>query len=146
MADDEQPERQEKPPGTSRRKSETRQRTETLFARVTPDEKSAIQARADRAGLASAAFLRAIALGEAGPRARRRPPVDHVVIRQLLGELNRVGNNINQIARSLNSGEDLNIPELREALAAYVKVADAIYVALNKEPPGDHQGRQPRSP
>ena len=146
MANDEQPERQEKPPGTSRRKSETRQRTETLFARVTPDEKSAIQARADRAGLASAAFLRAVALGEAGPRARRRPPVDHVVIRQLLGELNRVGNNINQIARSLNSGEDLDMPELREALACYTKVADAIYVALNKEPPGDNQGRQPSSP
>ena len=60
MADDEQTPPREVSPGT-RRKSDKRQRTETLFARVTPEEKSAFVARADRAGMASAAFMRAAA-------------------------------------------------------------------------------------
>jgi len=36
------------------KKSDRRQRTETLFARVTPEEKSAFITRADRAGMATA--------------------------------------------------------------------------------------------
>ena len=59
---------------TPRNKSEKRQRTETLYARVTPEEKAAVIDRADKAGMAVAAFMRAVALGNAGPRAQRRPP------------------------------------------------------------------------
>lgn len=130
-------------PESPPKKSEKRLRTEVIFARVTPDEKAAFLARADRAGMATAAFMRAVAIGDPGPRARRRPPVDHVAIRQLLGELGRVGNNLNQIARAVNSGEDINLPALREALASYLPLRDAIFLALGKEPSGDHQGRQP---
>lgn len=125
------------------KKSEKRQRTEVIFARVTPDEKAAVMARADRAGMATAAFMRALAIGEPGPRARRRPTADHVAIRQLLGELGRIGNNINQIARAVNSGQLPELPELREALAAYLHLRDEIFVALGREKSGDHQRRQP---
>lgn len=145
MAEDDPSGRRDQPPPT-RRKSDKRQRTATIFARVTPEEKAAFAARADRAGLASAAFMRALALGEPGPRARRRPTVDHVAIRQLLGELGRVGNNLNQIARALNNGEAIDFPELREAVASYLPLRDAIFAALGKEPSGDHQRQQPRRP
>lgn len=130
-------------PESPPKKSEKRLRTEVIFARVTPDEKAAFLARADRAGMATAAFMRAVAIGEPGPRARRRPPVDHVAIRQLLGELGRVGNNLNQIARALNSEEKIGLPALREALASYLPLRDAIFVALGKEPSGDYQGQKP---
>jgi len=128
---------------TPRNKSEKRQRTETLYARVTPEEKAAVIDRADKAGMAVAAFMRAAALGNAGPRAQRRPPVDHVALRQLLGELGRVGNNINQIAKTVNAGEAPDVPELREALQAYLQLRDSIFDALRMEPSGDHQGRKP---
>ncbi len=128
---------------TPRNKSEKRQRTETIYARVTPEEKAAVIDRADKAGMAVAAFMRAVALGNAGPRAQRRPPVDHVALRQLLGELGRVGNNINQIARTMNAGEAPDVPELREALQAYLQLRDSIFDALRMEPSGDHQGRKP---
>lgn len=145
MADDEQPVRQE-PTGTSRRKSETRQRTETLFARVTPEEKATILARADRAGLASAAFIRAAVLGDAGPRARRRRPVEHTALVQLLAALNRVGNNLNQLARNSNLGLDIDVPDLRDALQQYRAVIDVIYDTLGMEPARDNQGQKPRGP
>ena len=114
--------------------SEKRQRNRHILIRVTEDELAAIEARADASGLSIAAYLRATALGNPGPRARRRPPVNHVVLRQLLGELGRVGNNVNQIARALNSGEAASVAELREALTAYLQLRNAIFVALNMDP------------
>ena len=145
MADDEQTPPREPSPGT-RRKSDKRQRTETLFARVTPEEKSAFIARADRAGMASAAFMRALALGDAGPRARRRRPVEHQALVQALATLNRVGNNLNQIARNTNRGMDIDVPQLRDALHQYHQVIAAIYDALGMEPARDNQGQEPGWP
>lgn len=123
--------------------SDKRQRTRLITFRVTDEEYALYQERASRSGLAVGAFARATGLNEAGPRARRRPPVDHVAIRQLLGELGRVGNNLNQIARALNVGEDIDLALLREALTSYLPLRDAIFVALGKEPSGDYQGRKP---
>lgn len=114
--------------------SEKRQRNMRLVVRMNTDEFNRIAARADACGLASAAFLRACGLdGDAGPRARRKPPVDHQLLRQVLGHVGRVGNNLNQIARSLNSRERASIPDLQEALRAYLDIRNAIYEALGKD-------------
>lgn len=145
MADDEQTPPREPSPGT-RRKSDKRQRTDVLFARVTPEEKSAFAARADRAGMASAAFMRALALGDAGPRAHRRRPVEHQALVQTLAALNRVGNNLNQLARNTNRGIDIDVPRLRDALTEYHAVIAAIYEALGMESARDNQGQEPRWP
>lgn len=120
----------------------TRQRRGQILVRLTDEELAVADDKADRAGLTRAAFVRAAIVGSPGPRAQRRPPADHVALRKLLGELGRVGNNINQIARTLNSGEDADIPELREALQAYLQLRDAIFDALGMEPSGDNQGRE----
>jgi len=114
-----------------------RQRTRQCLVRFTEQEFEDIAGKADRAGMASAAFLRAAALGSPGPRAQRRPPVDHIALRQLLGECGRVGNNLNQIAHNLNAGRPVNIPELRAALAAYLDIRAAILRALAMDTTGD---------
>lgn len=113
--------------------SETRQRTRRSSLRYTTDEFNRIAAKADKAGLAFAAFMRASALGDAGPRAQRRPPADHKALRQILGELGRIGNNLNQIARALNAGELVRLPELKDALRAYLGLRDTIFEALGKK-------------
>lgn len=129
-----------------RRKSDKRQRTEVLFARVTPEEKSAVVARADRAGMATAAFMRALALGDPGPRARRTPPVNHIALRQIVADLGRIGNNLNQLARGMNMGEAPEVAELREAAQSLMDARNAIFEALGKEPAGDYQGKEPGRP
>lgn len=129
--------------------SANRKRTKQCLVRFTDDEFEQVVGKADRAGIAAAAFLRAAALGDPGPRARRRPPADHQALRRILGELGRVGNNINQIAYHLNCGEGMSLPELRQALAAYLEIRNAIFEALGMRPepadpvPPDHdyQGR-----
>ncbi|HVA89571.1 MAG TPA: plasmid mobilization relaxosome protein MobC [Chloroflexota bacterium] len=114
--------------------SDKRRRLRQSLVRWTDEEFNALAAKADKAGLAIAAFMRAAALGDAGPRAQRRPPADHKALRQILGELGRVGNNLNQIARALNAGEQARLPELKDALRAYMAIRDAIFEALGKKP------------
>jgi hypothetical protein len=115
--------------------SEKRQRTTRRSVRFTADEFNEIAAKADNSGLGFAAFLRAAALeGNAGPRAQRRPPADHKALRQILGHVGRIGNNVNQIARALNSGEEASLPDLQEALRAYLDIRNAIFAALGKTP------------
>lgn len=129
-----------------RPKSDKRQRTDVIFARVTPEEKANFAARADRAGMTTAAFMRALAAGDTGPRAHRRRPVEHRMLAQVLAALNRVGNNINQIARATNMGHDIDVPELRDALQQYQAAVAALYDALGMEPAHDYQGQKPRRP
>lgn len=118
--------------------SSKRQRTHQIIVRCTEGEHAAILGKADRAGLASAAFLRAAALGEAGPRAQRRPPADHLALRQILGHLGRIGNNLNQIARGLNTEQQASLPELEQAIRAYLEQRDALFKALGKDPAGQN--------
>ena len=114
--------------------SDKRQRGKIQPVRCTLDEFNAIAAKADRAGLAVAAFMRAAALGDPGPRAQRRPPADHVALREILGHLGRIGNNINQIARGTNTGVQASLAELNEARRACQDMRKAIYEALGKDP------------
>ena len=122
--------------------SDKRQRGKTVTVRLSKDERDALDALASRSGLAAGAFMRAAAFGDAGPRAQRRPPVDHRALRQLLGECGRVGNNLNQIAKRLNEGGRADIPELRAALAAYLDIRAAILRALAMDTIGEDLPRQ----
>ncbi len=114
--------------------SDKRQRNKRCSMRLMDDEFNRIAAKADKAGLAFTAFLRAAALdGDVGPRAQRRPPVDHKALRQYLGQVGRLGNNINQIARALNSGEKAKLPELQQVLRACLDILNRINAALGKK-------------
>jgi hypothetical protein len=116
--------------------SDKRRRIRQSLVRWTEEEFNAIAAKADKAGLAVAAFMRAAALGDAGPRAQRRPPADKQVLREGLGQLGRVGNNLNQIARALNIGKFPSPPELKETLAACRQACGLISQALGMKKPG----------
>ncbi len=116
--------------------SDKRQRNGTpqSLVRWTDEEFNALAAKADKAGLAVAAFMRAAALGDAGPRAQRRPPADHKALRQILGAAR---------ARREQPEPDRPRPQRRrtpvtcrnckDALDACVDIRDAIFEALGKK-------------
>lgn len=85
-----------------KRRSENRQRMKGTFVRLTEAEHEAAKAKADAAGLSFAAYLRACALGDAGPRAQRSPTIERGLAAQAIAELNKAGSNLNQIAHSIN--------------------------------------------
>jgi hypothetical protein len=137
-----------------------RHRTRQLAVRCTPEELAAIQEKAAASGLATGAFARAAMLGGSGPRARRRTTADKEALLRVLAQLGRVGNNINQIARRLNTGDTIHLPSLEQALGAYLDIRNAIFEALGlapteapkgpatpaRRPAHDHQGRKPGGP
>jgi hypothetical protein len=122
----------------ARKKSQKRQRYKQIKTPCTLEEFNAVAAKADAAGMTRAAYSRTVLLGDAGPRSQRRMPADAQALRQILGQLGSVGNNINQIAYNLNlRARAPDIPELREALKDYARIRNAIYEALGLEPSGE---------
>ncbi len=86
--------------------SQQRQRLKGVRSAVTLEEYTAIENRARAAGLSTAAYLRACALGDKGPRSQRRPPVELQQFGKAIAELNKIGSNVNQIAHGVNLGKD----------------------------------------
>lgn len=80
--------------------------TTTTTIRLTADERAAVVAAAESLGLGPCSFARAATIRAAGrlpPHIRKRHDSIASVIAPVLGELGRIGSNINQIARVANS-------------------------------------------
>jgi Bacterial mobilisation protein (MobC) len=86
--------------------------------------------------LSLAAHMRLCALGDQGPRARRRPPVDRVLLARTNADLNRIGNNLNQIARALNIQESVALPGIEAARAELLEALAGIRRALGHDRQG----------
>ncbi len=84
-----------------------------IAVRVTERDRLLIAEMAAAAELSTGAFLRAVALGSAGARARKEPKKQREQLARLLGEIGKLGSNVNQIARWCNT--DRTAPHLREA-------------------------------
>jgi len=93
-----------------------------VAVRCTDEEYAAILGRASEAGLKIGSFLRSLALGDPGPRAARRPPIERQELARLLGELGKIGSNVNQLARGFN--RDGILPGFPEILAAQRDIRD----------------------
>lgn len=105
-----------------------------ISVRCTAEERSKIDDAARQAGLSIGAYLRSLALGSAGPRAVRRPPIERKELARLLGHLGKVGSNLNQLAHAFN--RERRIPGLDELNAIRQKVGelrDALMKALGRD-------------
>jgi mobilization protein NikA len=112
-------------------------RTRIIPVRCNESERTAIAEKATQAGLSVGAFLRSLALGDAGPRAVRRPPIERKELARLLGWLGKLGSNVNQLAHGFN--RDRILPGFPELLAIRREVAE-MRAALMKALGRDHQG------
>ena len=92
--------RRRNPKGGRPPKADGSLRDGSIVLRVTEIEKAAIQDAAKRTGLTASEYLRRLALTEELPF--RREAADPA----LLHELNAVGNNVNQLARSVHLDTD----------------------------------------
>lgn len=106
-------------------KQPNEKRSEVLRARVTLAEKAHVEQQASSAGIDPSEFVRRRALGFVVSPAPRRADA------ALVTELNRIGVNLNQIARNLNSDRnergdvDVLLSELRGVLAQVVLPEEA---------------------
>jgi hypothetical protein len=84
--------------------------------RVSAREQAQLKEITDRAGVTIAGYVKAAAFGRPIPRASRRPDVDSVALRQLLGHMGKLGSNANQIARSINAGTVMDYRRAQQCL------------------------------
>ena len=75
-----------------------KENTYKICLRLTPQERAKLEADAKRCGLTKSALLRRMI---SGLEVKARPSQE---LRELRTEIHRIGNNINQIARSVNAG------------------------------------------
>jgi hypothetical protein len=114
--------------------SEKRERFRHLTIRLTLVERLSIDTSAERAGMTSGSYVRRAVLGIEPPRQVRRPPVEKQELGRLLGQLGKVGSNLNQIARALHQTSPVEATEVRKALEGLIPVRAAILKALGREP------------
>jgi hypothetical protein len=106
-------------------------RTRLIHLRCTDHERIAIRSVAQRAGYSVGAFLRLLALGDAGPRAVRRPPADRAELARILAQLGKIGGNWNQIAKAIHQTRNLpSWSELAEMKADIALMRAALLKAL----------------
>jgi hypothetical protein len=117
-------------PVTRRSGSQKRRRNRHIDVCCDEAEFVIIDDKARTAGMSMAAFLRTCALGSPGPRAQRAPTVNAEALAHATSALNKVGSNLNQIARSLNSATPIAATECHAALAdvraAVIRILDIV--------------------
>ncbi|WP_426422553.1 plasmid mobilization protein [Bradyrhizobium genosp. A] len=116
------------------RKAAEDPKTSFISVRCTAKERADIDASATKAGLSIGAYLRVLALGSAGPRAVRRPPIERKELARLLGHLGKVGSNLNQLAHAFNqSGRTPALAELTSMREHVMELRDALMKALGRD-------------
>lgn len=114
--------------------TEKRIRDSVLPVRLSVDERAAVEAAAEKAGLTVSSYARQAMLGAPAPRQVRRPPVERRELARLLGELGKIGGNLNQLARTANTGTLVYGGEIEAALGGLQEVRGAILAALGRAP------------
>jgi mobilization protein NikA len=109
-------------------------RERLIHLRCTDHERAAIKAAAAEAGFSVGAFLRLLALGDAGPRAVRKPPAERAELVRILAALGKIGSNINQIAKAIHTTSNLpSWQELAEIKADIAPMRAAVLKALGHD-------------
>jgi hypothetical protein len=104
-----------------------------IAVRCTAARHAAYEAAAAQVGLSVGAYLRFLADGTAGPRAVRRPPVERAELARLLGELGKIGSNVNQLSRAFHTTGDLPAWSELAAIGGEVRaMRDAVMKALGR--------------
>jgi hypothetical protein len=105
---------------------------EFIAVRVTKADRARITEKAQESGLKIGGYLRALALGSAGPRAVKRPRVEREQLARILGETGKLRSNVNQIAKWANTEKSPASQAVLEQIHADITLMrDAVMQALN---------------
>jgi hypothetical protein len=122
------------PKGGNRRSPGEHWRTKTITVRFADGELTAVRAATERAGMAVSAWVGELAVDAAEHRAMPPGWMHREVMTELVhlrSQIVWVGNNVNQIARAINSGIVPDM-DLQAVLARLTEVADGIEQAAEK--------------
>lgn len=121
--------------------SETRQRPHVVSFRMKADEYQTLKERAEAASVSAGDYVRAAYLKAEPLRAARRVTPDREAVLLLLAAVNRLGNNVNQIALRLHRDRTVYAEEIPRMTQALETMRDAIVDVLERKgkPSNDNQ-------
>ena len=123
-------------PKAGRCGSETRKRTIAVTTRYDLDEFAELDNAASKAGLTRASYQRVQSLSHPKTRSTRRAPIERELLARLLGQIGKIGSNLNQIARDANLGLGVRA-ELASVLGELRNLIPPLMRALGRAPPPD---------
>jgi hypothetical protein len=104
---------------------------EFIAVRVTKADREKITEKAQEAGYKIGGYLRALALGSAGPRAVKRPRIEREQLARILGETGKLRSNWNQLAKWANTEKaPASQAELAQIRADITLMREALMQAL----------------
>jgi len=92
----------DRPARKARSGSETRKRTTCVTSRYDDSELAELTEAASKAGLTPASYQRVQSLAQPKTRSTRRAPIDREMLGKALGQLGKIGSNLNQLAHAAN--------------------------------------------
>ena len=114
-------------------KSVNRKRNKQLNLRLSPEEYKQIKDDADLMQITAGAYVRKVVLDAPVPRQSKRPSIEIQKLAHLLGQIHKIGCNINQIAKAANSNIDYEKNDLSEELEMLKDVCQDIKKALKRK-------------
>lgn len=121
-------------PAAGRRGSDTRKKTFAVTTRYDAKEFAELEDAASRAGLTRASYQRVQSLAKPKTRSTRRAPVEKELLARLLGQIGKIGSNLNQIARAANMGLGVRA-DLVGVIGELRNLVPLILRALGSAPP-----------
>ncbi len=111
-----------------------------LSIRLSDTERLDIESRAERAGLSMGGYCKFVIFNTDPPRRSRRVVPEKAELSRLIGQVSRVGANINQIAKQLNMYSAIDVVEVSNAMADVAELRTSIMKALGyrEEAEDDH--------
>ena len=111
-----------------------------LSIRLSDTERLDIENRAQRAGLSMGGYCKFVIFNTDPPRRSRRVVPEKAELSRLIGQVSRVGANINQIAKQLNMYSAIDVVEVSNAMADVAELRASIMKALGyrEETEDDH--------
>jgi len=127
-----------KPEGVMSKK--THKQYPRLSIRLSDTERLDIESRAQRAGLSMGGYCKFVIFNTDPPRRSRRVVPEKAELSRLIGQVSRVGANINQIAKQLNMYSAIDVVEVSNAMADVAELRASIMKALGyrEETEDDH--------
>lgn len=113
--------------------SDKRLKQRIVNFRATKEEYAAVEDGARNAGLTIGSYIRQTMLAAPKTRTRRVARADVAALAKLIAELNRIGGNINQIARAANGGEQPESTWLRVTLQLLLQTMKLVRGAMGFE-------------
>lgn len=108
-----------------------RYRYKQLNIRLSPQEYQQICDDAALMSITVGAYVRKVTLDAPVPRQSKKPSVEVRVLAKILGHIGKIGSNLNQIARNVNSYIIFDTNDLQKQLLALENTQEKLMKALS---------------